>query len=340
MPMIRPPPRRRWSSAIRTSYMAGRLRQMRDPDMVRMRPFWQYRHAETRVPLAPREEHVRWNNLVLDWNDPWWDIHFPPNDWQCSCGVRTLSRGDLKRLGKAGPDTAPEIVRRPHLDKTSGQIVQLPEGVGFGWDYMPGDHWQRGLVPSAILNDPQATALTDLRGRLVVSIDQPEPMADLLAKARKFKAEVLPADLPEEAYAAELLKPFGTEIGKPILWEDVSGTRIVISEDIFKTHSGEWKALKRGHGDHAALIAEAIMDPDEIWLGVREVPDKDHPGYSEIMVTRRYIRVDPNSALFVLYEIGRRAWGAITGYGSLSKAKPDFNHIEKQRIGKLLWKRD
>ncbi|MEP3298561.1 MAG: hypothetical protein ABJO27_19170 [Pseudoruegeria sp.] len=33
---------------IRTSYMAGRLHQMRDPEMVKRRPYWQYIHADTR----------------------------------------------------------------------------------------------------------------------------------------------------------------------------------------------------------------------------------------------------------------------------------------------------
>ena len=32
---------------IRTSYMACRLRQMRDPEMVKRRPYWQYLHADT-----------------------------------------------------------------------------------------------------------------------------------------------------------------------------------------------------------------------------------------------------------------------------------------------------
>jgi uncharacterized protein with gpF-like domain len=96
---------------IRTSYMAGLLRQMRDPDMVRARPWWQYLHADTRVPLRPRPLHQGWDGLVLAWNDPWWDTHFPPNDWGCSCGVRTLSDADLRRLGRTGPDAAPALNR-------------------------------------------------------------------------------------------------------------------------------------------------------------------------------------------------------------------------------------
>lgn len=324
---------------IRTSYMAGRLRQMRDPDMVKLRPYWQYIHADTRVPLNARPQHEAWNGLVLRWDDPWWDTFFPPNDWMCSCGVRTLSRGDLRRLGKDGPDRTPEIIFDDVRDPATGLTAKVPRGVGFGWDYMPGDRWERGLVPSALLDDPSATLLNSPKGHHLVSIDAPEPMADLVAKAKPFVTVRLQPGLPMEEYVTAFLQPFGAELGQAKLWQDASGTRIVISEDIFRENSGAWKGVKRGHADFAPLLAETIMDPDEIWIGVREVPVDSHPGYFEQMITRRYIRVDPKTALQVVFEIGRRGWLAITGYASFNRAKPDFSHIDKQRVGKLLWKR-
>lgn len=129
---------------IRTAYMAGRLRQMLHPDVVRMRPYWQYRHGETRTPLRPRPHHQAWHGLVLIWNDGWWKKHFPPNGFFCSCGVRTLSRRDLARLGKSGPDTAPEPLMEAIIHPVTGQLVEHEQGVGYGWDYMPGDRWTAG----------------------------------------------------------------------------------------------------------------------------------------------------------------------------------------------------
>lgn len=126
---------------MRTAYMAGRLRQMMHPDVVRMRPFWQYRHGETRTPLQPRPHHLAWHERVLWWNDPWWRKHFPPNGFFCSCGVRTLSRRDLARMGKDGPDAAPEPLMEAVLDPVTGQLVEREQGVGHGWDYMPGERW-------------------------------------------------------------------------------------------------------------------------------------------------------------------------------------------------------
>lgn len=101
--------------------------------------------------------------------------------------------------------------------------------------------------------------------------------------------------------------------------------------------------MKRGRGEYAALLAEAIMNPDEVWMGVRAVPvdavSGYFPAYEELMVMRRNIKVDQKTSLQVLFEVGRKAWGAVTGYASFNRAKPDYSHIDKQRVGKLLWKR-
>ena len=322
---------------IRTSYMAGRLRQMRDPDVVKVRPYWQYRHAETRVPMNPREEHVRWDNMVLSWNDPWWDVYFPPNDWQCSCGVRTLSRGDLRRMGKEGPDPSPKITRKPHTHKATGDTVMLPEGVGYGWDYMPGDKWERGLVPSALIQEGGGL-IHD--GRHIAQIDTPEPVSQLLAKAKPFMAQPLPEEgLTAEDYVSAFLRPFGAEIGRAVLWQDPAGTRIPISEAYFQDRSGMWKVGKRGRAQLTPLMAETLLDPDEIWVGVAAKVDPIS-GAEELIVDRRYIRVSPDQGILAVLEIGRRWWEAITVYNPTKKnGAPDLNLLDKRRGGKLIWKR-
>lgn len=126
---------------MRTAYMAGRLKQMSSPAMTRMRPFWQYRHGETRTPLHPRPDHLSWDGLVLAWDDEWWKTHFPPNGFFCSCGVRSLSRRDLARMGKEGPDKAPEPLMEAVIDPDTGKLVEREQGLGHGWDYMPGQRW-------------------------------------------------------------------------------------------------------------------------------------------------------------------------------------------------------
>lgn len=321
---------------IRTSYMAGRLRQMRDPEVVKILPYWEYIHADTRVPLKPRPEHVAWDRLVLAWNDPWWDVHFPPNDWRCSCGVEAVSEDQLKRMGKSGPDKAPEIVRKPYLHEASGQTAMLPEGVGFGWDHMPGDLWERGLVPSRLI-DEAGGSLSE--GRHVVSIDQPEPIEDLLAKARPFKAVPMAAGLGPEEYVRAFLEPFGADLGRAVLWEDASGTKVPISELFFRDRAGTWKVDKRGRDVYAPMLAEAILDPDEIWIGVIAKDDPIDKTVTEIIVDRRYIRVHAPTGLIAVMQVGRRWWEEITTYPLARDGKPNLNAVLGRRIGKLVYKR-
>ena len=96
-----------YETNLRSSYAAGRYRQMKD--VAERRPYWRYRHSD--VSENPREEHLGWDGLVLRHDDPWWDTHYPANGWGCKCFVETLADRDLRRLGKSGPDSG--ALRRP-----------------------------------------------------------------------------------------------------------------------------------------------------------------------------------------------------------------------------------
>ncbi len=67
-----------YETNIRTAHSAGRHKQMTDPDVLSARPYWEYRHGDSRVP---RQIHLSWDGLVLVANDPWWATHDPPNGW-------------------------------------------------------------------------------------------------------------------------------------------------------------------------------------------------------------------------------------------------------------------
>ena len=86
---------------------------------------------------------------MLRHDDPWWDTHYTPNGWGCQCFIETLSEQDLERLGKSGPDTAPELDARV---VTVGQgpgrrTAVVPTGIDPGFAYAPGQ--AAALGPSA-----------------------------------------------------------------------------------------------------------------------------------------------------------------------------------------------
>ena len=126
-----------YGTSVRTSYAAGRYRQMKE--IADRRPYWRYRHSH--ASEDPREDHLSWDGLILPHDDPWWDTHYGPNGWGCKCYVEALSPRDLERLGKSGPDKAPTVNMRTVTVGANGpspRTVEVPEGIDPGWAYAPG----------------------------------------------------------------------------------------------------------------------------------------------------------------------------------------------------------
>lgn len=124
-----------YSTNVRTAYAAGRYEQMTSPEMLRERPFWEYRHRDS---VNPRPLHVEWDGTVLPADDPWWKTHYGPNGWGCKCTVFALSADDLADLGKQGPDPRPENGMRTWTDQTTGEVHEVPNGIDPGWAHTPG----------------------------------------------------------------------------------------------------------------------------------------------------------------------------------------------------------
>ena len=316
---------------VRTSYMAGRLKQMRDPAVMKARPYWMYRHGMTRKPKVPRRQHKAWDRMVLPADDPWFETHYPPNDWGCSCGVVTLSARDLKRLNLT-VSPSPEALMEPTTDPATGKLTEKPQGIGHGWDHMPGDLWQRGLTPSQVETLP---------GFDMVMVDAAEPLSELMASMPSIKAKELASGKAPETYVNAFLKGFGGEIGKGVLFRDVLGQALVISEDLFRNGLGEFKVMKRGREIHAMQLAEAVRDPDEIWIGVveRTIPE-DQGGGTERLIDRRYIRVDQKTGLLLVFELVGNQWIGRTAFAPKGRtSKTDVNQINKRRTGHRVFKR-
>jgi uncharacterized protein with gpF-like domain len=124
-----------YETNLRTSYQAGRYKQMTDPEVMQRRPYWQYVHGDSK---NPRPEHLAWDGLVLPADDPWWETHYPPNGWGCKCKVLTLSPRELKKLGKDEPDSAPDNGSR--LVEVPGRgLERVPNGIDPGWAYNVGE---------------------------------------------------------------------------------------------------------------------------------------------------------------------------------------------------------
>ena len=321
---------RNWRSKIiydtnlATSYAAGRWEQLQGA------PYWQYKHADW--VQHPREDHLAWDGLVLARDDPWWYTHFPPNGWRCQCSVRGLWPRDLQRLGKTGPDTAPDVQWE---ERTIGQrnpngprTVRVPAGIDPGFEYAPG----RSRLQSAIPPERPVPPVPGSAGGHGLPNRRPGA-DDALPAPRLVSAAVLLAQgLEPQVYAQAFLTHFDASIEQPAIFEDVIGERVVVGKELFQKPDGQWKADKQERGSFMPLLAQALRDPDEVWVRLEWMY-----ALQKAVVRRRYIarfeiEGQPTPALIV-FDRDADSWSGVTTFQGTSQRPEDW------RVGVRLYQR-
>ena len=312
-----------YETNLSTSYAAGRWEQLQQA------PYWQYEHSDW--VEHPRMQHVAWDGLVLSRDDPWWQIHFPPNDWGCQCKVKGLWNRDLLRMGKSGPDQAPEI---KWVEHTIGQrspngprTVTVPEGIGPGFEYAPGSARLRSAIPPEVPAPP----VPGSAGGPGLPNKQPDWP---LPPPRHFdSSKLLPPGQAPEAYANAYLREFGAALDKPAIFKDVVGERLVMGAELFTDAKGRIKADKRGREVFLPLLAQALKAPDEIWVRLEWLYSAQRA-----VVRRRYIArfiVDgQETPALAVFEIGSDGWYGVTTFPGTSQSEQDW------RVGVNLYRRE
>ena len=313
-----------YETNLSTSYAAGRWEQLQDA------PYWQYKHADW--VQHPREDHLAWDGLVLARDDPWWYTHFPPNGWRCQCSVRGLWPRDLQRLGKTGPDTAPDVQWE---ERTIGQrnpngprTVRVPAGIDPGFEYAPG----RSRLQSAIPPERPVPPVPGSAGGHGLPNRRPGA-DDALPAPRLVSAAVLLAQgLEPQVYAQAFLTHFDASIEQPAIFEDVIGERVVVGKELFQKPDGQWKADKQERGSFMPLLAQALRDPDEVWVRLEWMY-----ALQKAVVRRRYIarfeiEGQPTPALIV-FDRDADSWSGVTTFQGTSQRPEDW------RVGVRLYQR-
>lgn len=304
-----------YETNLAVAHQAGRYKQMTDPDVLRYQPFWIYRHGGSETP---RPLHLAWSGTVLPADDPWFNTHFPRNGWGCNCWVEPLTRRELTAMGKDGPDQAPDNGTYRHTDRQTGETWDVPRGIDPGWDYNPGKDWLHGSVPR------------ELQAPLKGSGIRPPNLPDLPNPVAVPASRILPAGLTDQDYVERFLAEFGATIDQPALFRDASGTRIVISADLFRQADGVLKIGKRDRRAYALLLADTIKDPHEIWVDWMTMTSGD------VVLRRRYLRsADSPGAkgLFTTFEWGRPGWRGVTAFNASA------SYVDRARTGALIYRK-
>lgn len=158
-----------YQTNLSTSYHAGRYQQLTDPELVKLKPFRVYHHGH---PATPRPEHLAWDGIALPWDHPWWRTHYTPNGFGCTCWVSAASQREIEARGWKLLDQAPDDGTYRYTVPRTGEVVTLPKGVDYGWDYAPGAsvaEQLRPVVEAKLKSLPQSLAdalKADVGGKL------------------------------------------------------------------------------------------------------------------------------------------------------------------------------
>ncbi|ARQ59196.1 UNVERIFIED_ORG: uncharacterized DUF497 family protein [Rhizobium etli] len=218
---------------LRTAYAAGRYAQMSEPDTLASFPYWQYHHSGA---VHPRQQHKAWDGRCLAADDPFWKTAYPPNGFGCGCFVTPVSRPGLRRLGKAGPDRAPD------LDQLG---TDQPLGVDPSFAYNPGRAWLEQTAP----------------GPKAVSADE--------ANVAAFVSSALRGKWPDGSWT-----PVGVASKDVAVTLEVkAGTEIRLSADTIRSHLKHTLATPAAYGvipRHLASAGRLVKDQNGRWAFVGE----------------------------------------------------------------------
>lgn len=295
-----------YETNLSTSYAAGRLAQLRAGQY----PFWLYKHSE--AVQHPRPQHLAWDGLVLPPDHEFWSTHAPPNGWGCRCrivGVR--SPAQARRLGG---DPAKDLPSGWNDRDNNGRLPGIDEG----WDYQPGRSTLAPFVPR------EADDLSDVLASALTPDPLPPPRSAPVSR-------LLPDGQSDDAYVQAFLEDWGIAPRETLLYQDVTGEYLTISDALFFSRSGESKADKRGRGRFLLLMADTIRSPDEIRVGWDEKNKR---------LRRRYIAqwhvAGAEVPALVIFEWSKNEWVGVTALRG-----KHAEYLERRgRLGEVIYRRE
>ena len=107
-----------------SAFQCGRLQRHRERS--ESRPYWQYLAV---MDSRTRPSHATLHGAVYRYDDPIWDLIYPPNGFNCRCRVRTLSERRLEVEGLKVQSSRGQIRTRQveaGINKRTGEVVFKP----------------------------------------------------------------------------------------------------------------------------------------------------------------------------------------------------------------------
>ena len=293
-----------YDTNMRQSYNAGRYQQLQTF------PYWRYKHGDSRYP---RPHHQSKNGLILPKDDPFWKEWFPQNGWGCRCKVFGENDATL-RVKNLPVSNAPAIDTKEWIDKATGEVHHVPEGIDPGFNYAPG----AGSQTRALLRQ--------------VSPKPGKPHKP----TKNWQSLELPAQLPSWQFSGELLTATANKATIQKLLTDHLGTSEKILPGPVKSLSAFASAefiaeqLTKAHVPYIAVLSELLANPQEVWTFWQRKTT------SSATIRRRYLKlIEVNGNKQLLFAEVEK--GILIRFSTLDAS--DVEAILALRTGSLLYQR-
>jgi len=232
-----------YQTNMATSYAAGRWKQLNDPALLKVLPYWQYHHNDS--SKTPRPQHVSWDGLTLPHDHPFWKSHFPPifnglMAFGCQCWVNAVSKAKYMSAIANGKGHPPE-----------------------GWD---------AAIDTGLDSAPGANvnrSFRDLIDRKLIKLDAPIGAAMWEALKPALMAERTKAVYDMVAVAAASMEPAGASVVahvmEPLTVSALADRGIALNDAAIWLRDHELI-----HAIRDAKDARGVMLPLDVWIKLPE----------------------------------------------------------------------
>lgn len=155
-----------YDTNMQPAFAAGRYKAMLAS--AEARPYWEWRHITI---SNPRKQHVALNGRLFRFDDPFWNVAYPPSEWGCKC--RVIARSAREVEGKeilSGEGNESHIYERVGVDRNTGADVivkrtqfDIPTKDG-KLTFAPAAGFNGSPASSFLLNDVMINRATNLMG--------------------------------------------------------------------------------------------------------------------------------------------------------------------------------
>jgi SPP1 gp7 family putative phage head morphogenesis protein len=324
---------------VQSAYNAGRYAQMKRPEVMNARPYWQYSAINDG---RTRPAHRAMSGRVFPADHPVWDTWYPPNGYRCRCGVNTLSAREVERDGlTVETDDPTGTLYEPEDWKTGQKMPARPMMPDSGFSRNIGKEWTAGFSPTEL---DKKIADFPLPAWLAGGVCKAGPAGCFpplkdMDRRHVFAVnadDLLPDGLPPEDYARAFLAEFGID--------DINGHKIhmlpgnipvAIDKGFFiDKATGGWKTTLTDKGPFVRLMARTILSPYEMFTKPVELPS----GMRQTIRLIRMFSTGKTIGGYCVWNLIHGRWWSATAFmpkAGRSQASV-YKYLEEQRKGGVL----